>query len=321
MMIDMATDRARLATALADFWYGGAGPSHGQVDGAFAIAGVAPDEGTKRERVSQAVREVPEPELFTLVRELIYLLRLRDLPVADGATLDRLRSALKVHGFNLDEAFELTAETHPGLDRLPDVPELREHAERLQRAVRDGDDAQLLGTTKELLETTAKVVLERTGRVAPKKFPALLTAAFEELQLHPKSAPASSEIEEPVRKILGGALQITMGIDGLRNTHGTGHGRSASVKLGRRQARLAAGAGVTIATLLIDTLEDPDAPWRRADAGARPLLQQRGREHVRRELDAVGRRPRAVEQPTPEKKRHVHCLWRPGRQPPSHDPD
>jgi hypothetical protein len=67
--------RARLAKVLADFWYGGAGPSHGELDDAFAIAGVEPEAASKRDRVSDAVRRVKAEQLFTLVDQLIELLR------------------------------------------------------------------------------------------------------------------------------------------------------------------------------------------------------------------------------------------------------
>jgi hypothetical protein len=96
-----------------------------------------------------------------------------------------------------------------------------------------------LASTKELLETTAKVVLTRVGKSPPAKFPALVTIAFEALQLHPKTNPASgTRMEEPVRKILGGTLQIVLGIDELRNTYGTGHGRIEPARLSVRHARL-----------------------------------------------------------------------------------
>ncbi len=263
------SQRARLAKAFADFWYGGSGPSHGEISDAFAVAGVHPGEGSKRDRVSEAIRAVPEPDLFTLLDQLVDLLRVYTLPNADAATLARLRAALRPLGFTLDDSFELRTSVAPHFDHLPDLPALREHVARIQRAIRDGDDAQLLGSTKELLETTAKVVLEQTNQPTPLKFPALLTAAFIALQIHPKAMPsAGTALEAPVKRILGGALQIVLGIDELRNTHGTGHGRAAPAKLGARHARLAAGAGVTVATMMLDTLDDPDAPWRKEAVGA-----------------------------------------------------
>lgn len=258
-------NRTRLAKALADFWFNGAGPTHGEVDDALAVAGVRVDGGSKRDKVSEGVKLVPEPALFTLVDQLIELLRDRSLPQAADAEITRLHDALGLFGFHLDDHFQLTSAHRPDLARLPDRPALREHVDRLQRAIRDGDDAQLLGSTKELLESTAKVVLDETGKETPSKFPSLLTAAFEALQIHPKATPSTgTPLEDPVRKIVGGALQIVLGIDELRNTHGTGHGRAAPVVLSRRHARLAAGAGVTVTTFMLDTLDDPSAPWRQS---------------------------------------------------------
>lgn len=263
------SQRARLAKAFADFWYGGSGPSHSEIADAFAVAGVDSDTGSKRDRVSAAIREVRDEQLYTLLDQLVDLLRIYDLPSADAAHLKRLRDAMRPFGIEMDNSFELHQAIHPGLDHLPDRPALRDHVSRIQRAIRDEDDAQLLGSTKELLETTAKVVLERTGRTPPLKFPALLTAAFEALLLHPKLTPSSgTPLEKPVREILGGALRIVMGIDELRNAYGTGHGRTSTARLGPRHARLAAGAGVTVATLMLDTLDDPEAPWRKASGNA-----------------------------------------------------
>lgn len=263
-----ASQRARLAKAFADFWHGGSGPTHGELDVAFAVAGVEPEPGSKFDRVSEAVRKVHDEHLYTLLDQLVDLLRAHDLPGAEAVSVKRVRDALRPFECSLDDDFELHRAISPGLDHLPDQPALRDHVNRIQRALRDGDDAQLLGSTKELLETTAKVVLERTATPPPSKFPALLTAAFEALHLHPKVTPSSgTPLERPVREILGGALRIVLGIDELRNSHGTGHGRTSMAKLGPRHARLAAGAGVTVATLMLDTLDDPHAPWRKANDG------------------------------------------------------
>jgi len=264
-MTPSPSQRARLAKAFGDFWYGGSGPTHGEIGDAFAVAGLDPSGGSKRDRVSEAIRTVAEDDLFTLLDQLVDLLRPYEFSNADATTLKRLHDALVPFGLALSETFELRRPIEPDFDHLPDLPVLRQHVARLQRAIRDGDDAQLLGSTKELLETTAKVVLEKTSQPPPLKFPALLTTALIALHLHPKAAPSiGTSLEEPVRKILGGALQIVLGVDELRNSYGTGHGRAAPAKLGVRHARLAAGAGVTIATLMFDTLDDPEAPWRNA---------------------------------------------------------
>ncbi|WP_419947050.1 abortive infection family protein [Candidatus Poriferisodalis sp.] len=103
----------------------------------------------------------------------------------------------------------------------------------------EGDSALLLGSSKELLESTAKIVLERVHEEPPTKFPGLISRALEILKLHPKSDPTQREdLLEPVRKILGGVLQIAIEVNELRNERGTGHGRlQAPVTLGDRHSR------------------------------------------------------------------------------------
>lgn len=257
--------RARLAKAFAHYWYDGAGPTHGEINDVFDIVGVDPDDGSKRDRVSQAVKDVSEAQLFTLCDQFVELLRDRELPRSEPEELQRLREGLASYGFNLSDDFALSSNHRPDLERLPDLPALRDHIDRIQRAQRDDDAAQLLGSIKELLESTAKVVLERTGKATPQRFPALMTAAFEALHIHPKAnASTGTPLQEPVRKILGGAVQIVLGIDELRNTHGTGHGRAERRALSSRHAQLAVDAGLTVARLLLNTLDDPAAPWRTA---------------------------------------------------------
>ncbi len=263
MLRSVEQRRARLAKAFAHYWYDGAGPTHGEINDVFDIVGVDPNDGSKRDRVSQAVKDVSEAQLFTLCNQFVELLRARELPHSELDDLQRLRETLASYGFHLSDDFALSSNHRPDLDRLPDLPALRDHIDRIQRAHRDDDAAQLLGSTKELLESTAKVVLERTGKETPQKFPALMTAAFEALHIHPKTnASTGTPLHEPVRKILGGALQIVLGIDELRNSHGTGHGRTELRALSPRHAQLAVDAGLTVAKLLLNTLDDPAAPWR-----------------------------------------------------------
>ena len=264
--------RARLGRALGQFWAGGGGPSHGQIAEVFALFGLDPGPGSKRERVSQAIQMAASDEIAVLVRELVDLLRV-DLAfdrcnefAASQSDIDLLGEALEPYMLRLSDNGRL--ESSSGLvadaSTLPDEPALREHIGRMQRALGDGDTAQLIGSSKELLETTAKLVLARVGEPEPSKFPALMTRALEVLRLHPKNNPAPrEELTEPVKKILGGLLQVALGVNDLRNDRGTGHGRaSAAVTLGDRHARLAAGSAEVVATLMLDTLEDAGAPWR-----------------------------------------------------------
>ena len=47
---------------------------------------------------------------------------------------------------------------------------------------------------------------------------------MEVLGLHAKEVKGDSEVAADTRRVLGGLQQIGLGINGLRNEHGTGHG-------------------------------------------------------------------------------------------------
>lgn len=260
--------RARLARALANFWAGGLGPTHDDIT--FVLDMFEIDvSGTKRERISAALKQVDHQDLISLLEELIDLLRSdRESSdwTTDGNTVDGLADALAPYGITLLEEFRITAAPGSLVDTetLPEEAAVRQHAERLRLAIAQGDSALLLGSSKELLESTAKIVLSRVGEMPPARYPALITRALEILMIHPKSEPTQREDEiASVRKILGGVLQIAIEINSLRNERGTGHGRAeAPVNLTSRHGRLAAGAAHLVATLMFDTLDDESAPWR-----------------------------------------------------------
>lgn len=270
--------RTRLARAVAEFWAGGAGPTHSDVTDVLDMFGADVDDGPKRERVSAAIKAVDRDDVVPLVEELIELLRTgrafdRTYPfAADEAKREQLAESLKPYGITLfeDGKTETRLGSFVDASTLPDEAAVRENVQRLQLALDEDDLALLLGSSKELLESTAKIVLDRVGETPPTKYPALVTRALEILMLHPKSAPQQrEEVMEPVRKILGGVIQIAMEINELRAERGTGHGRAeVPVRLTSRHGRLAAGAAILVATLMFDTLDDESAPWRQEAAAS-----------------------------------------------------
>ena len=270
--------RARLARALADFWAGGAGPTHAEIDDVFETLGVDAESGSKRDRVSSAIKLAGRQELLPVVEELLELLRtygafnVSGHWIATALQHERLAESLQPYGITLLGDGNINTDLGSLVDgsTLPDEAAVRDHVRRMQLALGQGDSALLLGSSKELLESTAKIVLDRVGETPPAKYPALVTRALDVLMLHPKSAPTQrEEVMQPVRKILGGVLQIAMEINKLRSERGTGHGRAeAPVHLTSRHGRLAAGAALIVATLMFDTLDDDSAPWRRRLAGS-----------------------------------------------------
>ncbi|WP_250284017.1 MULTISPECIES: abortive infection family protein [unclassified Frankia] len=142
---------------------------------------------------------------------------------------------------------------------------IREHLDRIQRAVID-DPALAIGSAKELIESTAKVVLTERGLPVNDKddVPALIRQAQQALDLHPSAVTPGPDGSEAVKKILGAVSGVAVGVAELRNRAGTGHGPAATrAGLRPRHAHLAVNAALTWCQLVLDTLADPAAPWRK----------------------------------------------------------
>ena len=173
----MEENRSKLAKALSEFWYGGAGPSHGELERVFDDFDLAVAEGTKRDRVRAAVEASSEAVLPRLVADLIDLLNSVGLVVgsqADVAMASRLQKRLRAYNLRISEDGELVGHTRLGIEpeALIDVPTLREHIQRIHVALEADDSALMLGSSKELLESTSKLVLAGVSEDPPSKFPA-----------------------------------------------------------------------------------------------------------------------------------------------------
>lgn len=179
----------------------------------------------------------------------------------------------------IDELFNQAFEALESMEMQPHGPRLKEstlagltdpmviqeHLKRLHRAVND-DLALAIGSAKELIESTAKVVLiERGSNVDDRTdLPVLVKEAQQALGLHPSSIAPGPDGTEAIKKILGGVSSIAIGVAELRNRgYGTGHGAAGTrTGLSSRHAHLAVNAAVTWCQLMLDTLNDPAAPWR-----------------------------------------------------------
>lgn len=165
------------------------------------------------------------------------------------------------------------APLRPGLlGNLSDASAIYAGLDRITRALDDGDAPLVIGSAKEVVESTAKVVLRQLGEpFGPKDdLNVLVNKAQKRLGLDPKGAAAGPDGSEAVRKILGGAQSVAIGLAELRNRgFGTGHGpHTAPVNLGLRHAHLAVNSARLWCELVLETLEDPRAPWRAQHAAA-----------------------------------------------------
>jgi hypothetical protein len=165
------------------------------------------------------------------------------------------------------------------LTALRDPSMILDSFDRISRAL-PADPAQAIGSAKELVEATAKTVLSELGVSFDDKnakLPWLVDRAQRELHMHPQTLAPGPDGSNAVKRILGGLSGIAIGLGELRNEgYGTGHAPVAPghapvaprVGLHQRHANLAVGAAHTWCQLILDTLGDPDAPWRtNASAG------------------------------------------------------
>ncbi|MFI9847190.1 abortive infection family protein [Nonomuraea sp. NPDC051941] len=96
---------------------------------------------------------------------------------------------------------------------------------RLENAIREKDQALILGTVKDLAEATAKVVLDARGQTIPsnEKFASVVQRAQRVLERQPGVGLAAGP---PIRNVAQGASTIVIQLAEIRNQFGTGHGRA-----------------------------------------------------------------------------------------------
>ncbi|NEU12593.1 abortive infection family protein [Methylobacterium sp. BTF04] len=127
-------------------------------------------------------------------------------------------------------------------------------AKALARRTSDPEGAITVART--LLETVCKHVLDDRGVAYAEKddLPKLYGAVAKALRLAP-----DQHTEEPIKAILGGAMNLVNGLGTLRNRFSDAHGRGvpkeagAPVRPSPRHASLAVNAAGAVATFLVET--------------------------------------------------------------------
>lgn len=119
-------------------------------------------------------------------------------------------------------------------------------------ARRNTDPEGAITVARTLLETVTKRILDDTGTPYSDKddLPKLYASAAQALRLAP-----SQHTEEPIKAILGGAMNLVNGIGTLRNRLSDSHGRGGPlpVKPSARHASLAVNTAGAIAVFLVET--------------------------------------------------------------------
>lgn len=99
------------------------------------------------------------------------------------------------------------------------------HRARLQAAIAGSDRSLVLGRSKELAESIARIVVQERGHVAPAamEYPKLINQAHK--ALHRQPGPDLSQDPE-LKALMQSAKTIVTQIGNIRNSFGSGHGRA-----------------------------------------------------------------------------------------------
>ncbi len=126
---------------------------------------------------------------------------------------------------------------------------------RMKESV-ETDPSLVIGTAKELIETTCKTILEERGIpiTGALDIPTLTKMLLKELSLVPEGVEDNKRGSDLIKAILRSLGTIGNDLSQLRGLYGTGHGKPAKTQaLQSRHAKLAAGAAATLVTFLFET--------------------------------------------------------------------
>lgn len=143
-----------------------------------------------------------------------------------------------------------------GLRRKAETLDLDSVNRNMDKALAKADDDPdgALTAACSALESVCKCLLEELGQPLPNKQD--VTNLVQAVQRVLNLAPERKDINEDVRRILGGLTTVAGGIGSLRTHGGDAHGRGrAAIQVDARIARLAIHAASTLSVFLIETWE------------------------------------------------------------------
>jgi hypothetical protein len=261
-----------IGAAFGAFVAGGSGPRHATLSRIFAQAGYsaaapyAPNSSTQqmnkedrvRVTVSAAVRDPHRAR--DLVEGLLSEYRVAGFfrPDADAVTREDarvLRAAFARVDWELSEDGELRPAGIGAVVAAEGRPAIEDQLSRLRRAT--DDPALLLGTAKEMLESTAKYVLDAFAvpYTPSTSFDELWFHARDRLGMHPRDIDASTPGGPEVREILQSCWSIARMSNEIRNIDGTGHGRTLPALMRPELALLVVREACSVAQMMLASLD------------------------------------------------------------------
>lgn len=176
--------------------------------------------------------------------EIVEVSQIAGRPVFEG----RRREAVKAPMAALDlERYE----------DLSDPQVVREHLRRIDRNLKS-DPASAIGSSKELVESVLKVILDDydSGYGTGDDLMGLYKKVQDCLDLNAEAVPGDSKASRAAVKTLRALVTTVQSLAELRNALGTGHGPSKRSAALTRHARLAFNSSVAVTEFLLDTWQE-----------------------------------------------------------------
>lgn len=138
-----------------------------------------------------------------------------------------------------------------------EVAEMRRQVERIRRDYSEDAEASI-GQAKELVESACKTILglSGTGPETQLEVPALVAKTLQHLGLHPQDIDGADATEaKALKRVFGGLASVVQGAAELRNTRGTGHGRTGVPVVDPSLARMTVGMVLAAVVYLCERYE------------------------------------------------------------------
>ena len=134
--------------------------------------------------------------------------------------------------------------------------ELNQQILRIKRSIRDNDTSQAIGSSKELLESVLKTILEDLGQDSTSHdIPTLLKLVQQQLSIEPNNE-ITKKLDEKAKRTLSNLGQVVVGVAEIRNLVGTGHGRTENHDVDPNHALLVVNSVSTVSTFLINLWQE-----------------------------------------------------------------